>query len=289
MRCNPGLFAITTRDPVGYAVLSTGVYEKEAIFSSLELMRLLCPSAFDGEAIDCGANIGNHTVIFSQHFRWVHAFEPLEMLHDLLRINSRHITNISAKSIALSDHHGTCEIKVNPANLGASAIVDAEIDSCSSRGIHYSCTTLDRLYGPDTEITLIKLDLEGHEDKVICGGKHLIETQKPAVLIEANSQDIRNGQSRATSRLRAMGYRIFIRLDHGSSHRSRLARLMYIVLILFGFQRRITFKESQFLDNADYDMLVCIHDSKVRPGIISTSQELNEQKQPQCSTEQLIF
>ena len=265
-----GLFAIVTRDPVSYAVLSSGAHEKEAISSSLELISLLCPSAFEGEVIDCGANIGNHTVIFSRHFRWVHAFEPLDMLYDLLKINSRHLKNISAKRIALSDYLGSCRVKIDPTNLGASALIETERGPYSSGGTH-SCTTIDSLYHKDANITLIKLDVEGHEDKVICGGKRLIEAQRPVILLEVNSKDISNGESKSTSILRDMGYIVFTRLDHGSSNRSRVARVMYTFLVSFGFQRRITFKESHFLDNADYDMLVCIHKSRVKPKISAFS------------------
>ena len=50
----------------------------------------------NSNALDIGANIGNHSLFFSNHFLNVYSFEPSEIIFELLKLNIRSKENIKA-------------------------------------------------------------------------------------------------------------------------------------------------------------------------------------------------
>lgn len=73
--------------------------------------------------LDVGANIGNHSLVFSLHAKQVYAFEPIPAIFDLLQNNiaQNAITNITAIQTACSNTNEETIIHLNQAgNLGGS-------------------------------------------------------------------------------------------------------------------------------------------------------------------------
>ena len=66
---------------------------------------------FNSTMLDIGANIGNHSLFFSNYFAKCISFEPNPRTFSVLEINSRLVENIIPMNIGLSDKKGEVELK----------------------------------------------------------------------------------------------------------------------------------------------------------------------------------
>jgi len=130
-------------------------------------------------ALDIGAHIGIHTVTMAQSVGstgFVVAFEPQSKLyrehHHNLKLNK--ITNVITLHCALSNARGKTRIAHNDNDEGGCAI--------GSKGEEVEMRTLDS-FG-FTDVSFMKIDVEGHEDFVIRGARKTILNSHPVILIE---------------------------------------------------------------------------------------------------------
>ena len=133
----------------------------------------------DGDIfVDIGANSGAHTVRLAYTYNKVVAIEPdpgnIVILKKNIEINK--LTNVEIVEIGCSDKKG----QVKFLSGGAQAMVT------DKGNISINIDTLDNiLKSIDIEnVTVIKIDTEGHEEKVLKGGIETIKRWKPAILVE---------------------------------------------------------------------------------------------------------
>lgn len=130
--------------------------------------------------LDIGANIGNHSIFFKKilNCQNVIGFEPLKNMIDVYKTNMQlnNITNYTLYNIALSDKNINVDIDnfVNT-NYGETIFKHSENGK-------FEAKTLDSLNILD--ISLIKIDTEGHEYNVLRGAENTIKTQKPLIWVE---------------------------------------------------------------------------------------------------------
>lgn len=193
-------------DDVSSQINAHGVYERQELETFFAWISAVRPDAF-GQAIalDLGANIGNHSLYFSDYFKEVHAFEPNARTFKVLAMNAELVPNVRCHQVGLSDHAGTAHFKVNPGNLGASRIVPARESGTSE----VSLVTLDSAVIGMTGIGLIKVDVEGHDYAALVGAKETIATHKPVILFEQLAEDTVSGESPTVALLRSFGYARF--------------------------------------------------------------------------------
>ena len=96
---NLAMFAF---DRLGVEISLHGVYEKEilenlksCVFDKIDTQNSVC--------LDIGANIGNHTLNFSQFFKQVYSFEPHPEIFQLLKFNIRNSKNVQIFEIGASN------------------------------------------------------------------------------------------------------------------------------------------------------------------------------------------
>lgn len=133
--------------------------------------------------IDVGANIGNHTMFFANFltYKVVWAFEPIRENFVILDRNIKRTKPYLGGTVIATDHavsssNGSVKITPNFGNMGASIISpDGErwVDSI----------TIDTIFAP-APVTLMKIDVEGHEPEVIAGAQKTIQNSHPLILIE---------------------------------------------------------------------------------------------------------
>ena len=128
--------------------------------------------------LDIGANIGLNSVRMNQIKKitgTVHLFEPQPDVFLMLKYNTRNL-NRKLYNVALSDKNGHSSFTQTEANVGATQIgSNLEVTIATAR--------LDDFLFPNT-ISLMKIDVEGHEESMIKGGKETIMKYKPTILIE---------------------------------------------------------------------------------------------------------
>lgn len=142
---------------------------------------------------DIGANIG----LFGVYFKLknpdliVHAFEPEPLNFQCLvnTINSFSFTDFHLSSLGLSDQSGTNQLYVDKINMGGASVSLADT---SRTAISIELTSLDEYVTINNidRIDVIKIDVEGLEEKIIKGGIESIRRFKPLIIFECIHDEI---------------------------------------------------------------------------------------------------
>jgi FkbM family methyltransferase len=176
------------------------------------LSRWSHPSAV---VLDVGANFGYYSLSLASGLNGeghVYAFEPCKptfsRLQQNIALNSLQ-SKITAVRSGLSDSPGVAFLHLDPSNSGAATL------SHEAEGETISLDTLDNFCDVRKvrKVDLIKIDVEGHELQVLNGGKKVLSSQRPVIMIEFNSAALgRAGQSveKLASVLRGLEYELLV-------------------------------------------------------------------------------
>ena len=252
--------AIFSFDHIGLLINLDGRYEHDA----LDLIKdyILTSGCIDPTscALDIGANIGNHALFFAEYFKHVFAFEPNPIAHKLLEINaiSRNITPLN---YGLSNKNCKMAFRVNASNIGGSKILENNSDVSDGKVIDVDVRRLDDLIElADVNISLIKIDVEGHELSVLKGAKGIIEKDEPIILFEQGIDEISDGSSAVIDFVRSHGYRLLAienRFYIGEKFSLRLLSLL--LKTAFGYQKILV--DKAYFEKKHYEMIVAIKQS----------------------------
>ncbi len=134
-----------------------------------------------GAAVDVGANIGYYTLILSKVVKKVIAFEPEPVSLQILAKNVRgnKIKNVQVLPKAASDKSESLRLGLSEENLG-----DHQINSADNRrkDVAIRSTTLDSEV--KDRVSILKIDTQGWEPKVVAGAKKLISRDRPTIFME---------------------------------------------------------------------------------------------------------
>jgi len=136
------------------------------------------------QVIDIGANVGLHSVRFSQKFKEVISFEPTTLNFNCLKNNCLSLNNVRLENCGLGNTDEDVAIISIPKdnnNCGAFSIVDFKEHTAELIQESIIIKTLDSFnLSPD----LIKIDTQGYEMNILCGAVKTISKYKPTLLIE---------------------------------------------------------------------------------------------------------
>tara|TARA_B100001063_G_C16766012_1_gene558668 strand:+ start:1790 stop:2743 length:954 start_codon:yes stop_codon:yes gene_type:complete len=199
LRKHPRL-AIFAFDPIGTEISVFGLFVKQelenlrdCVFNKIDVKNSIC--------LDVGANIGNHTLNFSEYFKYVYAFEPHPETFQLLKFNARKSKNIKVFEFGLSNIND--ELLINHSKYVAkgnfSLLADNNLkpiknsDLCEQFNIKVK--KFDDLLESITEdISFIKLDVEDYEINVLQGMSKTLQLKSPIIFFEQyQNQFISNG------------------------------------------------------------------------------------------------
>lgn len=135
--------------------------------------------------IDIGANIGNHSLFFSEFIKHdkIYCFEPYYENVEILKENMKD-KNCEIFDVALSDVNGE-KILYNSqkGNNGGFSLECYTVDTPSYKVLDsVNVRTLDS-YNLDN-VTMIKIDVESHELQVLNGSVDTINRNKPIIFLE---------------------------------------------------------------------------------------------------------
>ncbi|MFA7414520.1 MAG: FkbM family methyltransferase [Rhizobium sp.] len=160
-------------------------------------------------ALDVGANIGIHTISFSNHFQHVHAFEPHPLTFDILSLNTRAMKNITVHQKGASSEAFVARAVSVPGNIGAAHIVtDAEAGADT---IGFACDRLDAMLGDEAVpvIDFMKIDVEGHELSALKGAEAILAQSAPLIAFELLRAETAEPGTELIRFLNERGYRYF--------------------------------------------------------------------------------
>jgi len=183
--------AVWANDWVGANIYINGVYEKP----ELDMLMRLVDSRLT--VLDIGANVGNHSIYFSDKFLRVWAFEPNPETYRLLTFNVTY--PVYPYNYAIGDYNGETNLWMHD-----------EPGMCSGtrntgKGIRVEMRKLDS-FKFDT-VSLIKIDVEGMEYEVLKGAERTIRRYSPVIAFEQSAEDIKN--RRCLDLLKDWGYKFY--------------------------------------------------------------------------------
>jgi FkbM family methyltransferase len=203
---------------VGYQVLESGSFDEAEVDLACRLLGFRRKYFGDGVvAIDCGANIGVHTVEWSRQMTdWgtVTAIEAQERIFYALAGNIAINNCFNAKAIhaAVSSGCGSLTIPSldhqKPASFGSLELTKLENTEPIGQAINYSeeqgavvtMISLDSLSLHRCDF--IKIDVEGMESLVLDGAAETITKHRPILLVEM----IKSRKDVLQTRLTSLGY-----------------------------------------------------------------------------------
>ncbi len=256
--------AVFSQDYVGTNIFLEGFYELHELECITEhiLPKMTNKSAF----LDIGANVGNHTAALAPFFEQVIAFEPNPRTSKLLEANAMLFSNISVHSYGLSNEEGIIQTSYSDENVGGASVTSR---STHKNKVEFHLKRLDDQLSKEqrASVSLIKLDVEGHEYEVLCGAVMTLKESSPLILFEINIGEIENGSTKAKEFLYANGYTYFYHLKDVSLFADTKARLSKLInalsVLFFGKKLRgklIPHRVKGKLNNKSYPLILASKD-----------------------------
>lgn len=193
--------AVFSRDHVGIRVQVDGLYEKPYLEFFIEWLNFN-KFNFSGTVLDVGANIGNHSVFFSKYFHKVISFEPNPSTYHLLSYNATLGKNITPYNYGVSEVDSETFMSSMDGNAGG-AYVD------NNGTIPIKLINLDNFLKSEEKISLIKIDVEGHELSALKGMSKTISENKPLILFEQHLRDFNSSENAVINYLKQLGFKKF--------------------------------------------------------------------------------
>ncbi len=142
----------------------------------------------DKTFVDIGSNHGNYTLVSSCVVGCkTISVEPIKSTFNRLKLNLdlNKANNVVLKQVGISDKDGELSFSNN---LGeCNKVIQNKIDQYQET---VGVITLDRLLSKETNIGMIKIDVEGYEKQVLLGGKKTLENNALDVIqIELNNSN----------------------------------------------------------------------------------------------------
>lgn len=151
---------------------------------------------FHGETgWDVGANCGQTLGVMKDSFRHVVAFEPAQECWPYLEEHD----HVTIMAIALSDHDGQLDLIELPDKIDTGQLVTAGTHGMEWDPEHpdayvrkVQARTIDSLLhkGELPPPDFMKIDVEGHELKVLFGARRTLAVVRPQLLIEFHTQQL---------------------------------------------------------------------------------------------------
>jgi FkbM family methyltransferase len=185
------IYVFDENDFISRGVLKGEIWEEPICKKMAELYK-------EGtDVLDIGANMGLNSLRMSQIkpvSGTFHFFEPQADVFLALDYNTRNM-NRKLYNFPLSDKSSVLNFSQDTGNIGATQMINEGFNT------HVSAQTLDSLQFPK-EVSLVKMDVEGSELRVLEGGKLFFEQKKPNLLIEIWGKN----KETVFQKLQSMGY-----------------------------------------------------------------------------------
>jgi FkbM family methyltransferase len=206
---------------VGYQILEAASFDAAEVDMAMSLLALRRQYFGDGVvALDCGANIGVHTIEWARRMHgWgeVIAIEAQERLYYALagNIAINNCFNARALHAAVAARGGVMKVPqpdyLRPGTFGSlelrksstTEFIGQPIDYAEEKATTIHCLTLDSL--DLARIDFIKMDVEGMEVDALDGAAQSLARTHPILLVEA----VKSDRAVLRARLEGFGYRLF--------------------------------------------------------------------------------
>lgn len=244
-------------DWIGININVDGLYESEHLGDLIQLLNKIGVETENSTAIDIGANIGNHAIEFSKYFADVICFEPNPRTFDVLAANAKQRKNIQVNKWGCSSSNQKIKLQEDFNNVGSSSAV---MPISSQNSLEILVKPLDEMIDTFSNVSLIKIDIEGMEIEALKGAESTISKFRPVICLEQNETEFNNGsvETESLDWLRAKGYKI-LSLAAQKRHNPFIRRMKNIKQMFFGITEDRMIVEYKTLPKATYSMIYAVH------------------------------
>jgi FkbM family methyltransferase len=137
-------------------------------------------------AIDIGANHGVYTRKMSEYAGKVIAIEPVDVNFEILRNTTKNCKNVFIIKAAATSK--ACNLKIETPEInGYKNLYQASISNTGQdcKGIRADSIAMA------TNVSLIKIDAEGHDYEALLGCENIIKENRPTVIIESDCLNVK--------------------------------------------------------------------------------------------------
>lgn len=163
--------------------LFSGAIERDKDYYERDILDYVANKYPKQEAIlDIGANIGNHALYFSKYLDYssLICFEPIHDNFVLLNQNMRGVPSVHLRQEAVGEKRQTVRMSINRDNMGA-----CEVNPDGTEVVQM--VRVDDLLLKQ-RVSLMKIDVEWYEPKVLEGAVSIIAEDHPLILIEDSNR-----------------------------------------------------------------------------------------------------
>ncbi len=163
-------FYVNPNETIGHSLLTMGVYDlvvAEAIYRILKRNDLFC---------DVGANIGYFTRLALKIGARVKSFEPHPIVFQKLTKNLNDDSLCETYPLALSNTVSETDLFI-PNEFNNNEGVASLEHHQEAKKIKVKTTLIDEILASEESITLMKIDIEGHEEFAFKGAHHFLKSK----------------------------------------------------------------------------------------------------------------
>jgi FkbM family methyltransferase len=194
-----GKIYIVTSDIISSEIKKGNYFEEELILN-------LLPYITEGSnVLDIGANIGTYTLPFAKKNCTVHAFEPQKFVFKLLEktVKENNLENVVLYNNAVG--HKNMKTSMNLFEVGdiTKPVVYSPMHTKNMGGLQIglggesvNMITIDELNL--TNVSVMKVDVEGFEPMVFLGAKETIKRERPVILFEWHGYIVNKNMIKST-------------------------------------------------------------------------------------------
>lgn len=223
---------------VDWTVFYYGAHERHELLLLAALADALRAMGRPVNFFDVGANVGGHTLYLSRHADHVFAFEPFAPVRGEMERKLAHagIQNVTVFPVALGDRTETARYcPPTGANQGTGTLGDLLPENAATERIDVEVVRGDDFFQTKRlpPVSLLKMDVEGFESKVVEGLKETLWRDRPPILMEIQPDERNPGGGGAIEHLLYPDHLLF-ELQHrrGAFHLARFCGTTAEALVL---------------------------------------------------------
>jgi len=188
VNCNGNFYDVNFRD----SFIAPGIISNHFETFETQVLKLLAEA--DKTFIDIGANIGYYALTFSKLFNKIYAFEPnIENYSSLINnVKQNNCHNIVPVNLALSDKFGELSLYLDADNIGGHSLSAKNIFNVSGEVKIKAIKLDDYVTQNNISVDFIKIDVQGHEEKVFLGAIKTLKQFRPTILMEFDPRLLNN-------------------------------------------------------------------------------------------------
>jgi FkbM family methyltransferase len=221
------------------------------------------------KVIDVGGNRGVYAYQLWKLAASVEVFEPNPLCSDVLKAWAEDKPSVRINSVALSSRSGYADLHIPIDKSGTEHDSSASIENTYAhvRDQTVQVKTLDsyRFEG----VSLIKIDVEGHEYSVIEGAKATLLSSKPALLIEIEQRHINRPINEVFDKILSLGYQGYFVGLYGLNSLDKFSVSLHQSMEKFSVNNRNYINNFLFLHKER------IHNNEYELFLNASSQEIN--------------